>query len=92
MSLSALLGVGVAATIRNRAVALVGVLIWIAFAEDIVGGLLHIDRYLPAAVAQALVTGGGAHALDAPLAAAVLVAFTSAGLVSAVVALRQDID
>jgi ABC-2 type transport system permease protein len=92
MALFAVLGVGIAATIRNRAVALVGILIWLAFAEDIVGGLLHIGRYLPAAATQALGYGGGADALAAPLAAGVLVACTVGALASAVIALRQDID
>jgi ABC-2 type transport system permease protein len=92
MVLWTLLGVGVAATVRNRAVALVGLLVWLAFAEDIVGGLFHIARYLPAAAAQALATGGGVDALDAPLAGAVLLAFALAALASAVIALRQDID
>ncbi|HEX7166372.1 MAG TPA: hypothetical protein VF230_05255 [Acidimicrobiales bacterium] len=93
MTLSSLLGVGLAAAVRNRAIALVGVVVWLALAENIVGTLLRIPGLMPASLMRAVVAGGasGAGALDAPLAALALVAVVAASFAAAVVVLRDDV-
>lgn len=90
MVLVALLGVAFAAAVRNRTVALVAGIVWIALAEGIVGGLLRIGEYLPGAAVSGTVTGGG-HDLGAVASAAVLTCWTAVAYLAALVGLRRDI-
>ncbi len=92
MVLAALLGTVVGAAIRNRAAALVAALAWFALAEDLLGALLHVKRFLPGATLTGLVTNhAGPDVLAAPQAAAVLAA-TAAGLILVAAGLlRRDV-
>lgn len=91
MTLVTLLGVGVAAAVRDRVVALVACVIWIALAENVVGSLLHIEHYLPTALVSALVEGTSSAGLSAAPAAAALSAYVVVAFAAAVVSLRRDI-
>jgi ABC-2 type transport system permease protein len=60
--LCGLLGVGVAALVRNQVAALVGVLVWVLLVEGLLMGLLNIPslgKWLPSAAAAALTNPGG---------------------------------
>ena len=62
--LCGLLGVGVAALIRNQVAALVGVLVWVVVVEGLLMSLLHapsLGKWLPTAAAAALTNPGGAQ-------------------------------
>jgi ABC-2 type transport system permease protein len=92
MSLMALLGVAVATAIRNRTVALIGVLVWLILLEDLVGSLFKISELLPGAAVQALVSAdAGPDVLAAGPAAALLAGSAVAALAVAAVTVRRDI-
>lgn len=92
MSLLALLGVALATAIRNRTVVLVSVLVWLILLEDLFGSLLKIPELLPGAAVHALVSGeGGAEALAAAPAAAVLAVFVAAAFAVSAVTVRRDV-
>jgi ABC-2 type transport system permease protein len=60
--LCGLVGVGVAALVRNQVAALVGVLVWVLLVEGLLMGLLNIPslgKWLPSAAAAALTNPGG---------------------------------
>jgi hypothetical protein len=87
----AILGVAVGAAVRDRTIALVAVVLWFALVEDLVGALLDIERFLPGAAAQALVSASAASATSAPLGLLLLFAFAAVTAVAASVSLRRDI-
>jgi hypothetical protein len=92
MALFALLGLAVAVAVRNRTVAVVGVLLWIAMAEDVIGGALHVHDQLPSAAFRGMVAGGADPALPGTTASFVtLAAITLGAWVLATVALRRDV-
>jgi hypothetical protein len=92
MSLLALLGVALATAIRNRTVALVGVVLWLILLEDLFGALLKVPELLPGATVQALVSGdGGPEALAAGPAAALLALFVAAAFAIAAITVRRDV-
>jgi ABC-2 type transport system permease protein len=63
--LCGLVGVGVAALVRNQVAALVGVAVWVLVVEGLLMSLLNISsswaRWLPSAAAAALTNPGGGH-------------------------------
>jgi ABC-2 type transport system permease protein len=62
--LCGLVGVGVAALIRNQVAALVGTLVWVLVVEGLLMSLLHapsLGKWLPSAAAAALTSPGGGH-------------------------------
>jgi ABC-type transport system involved in multi-copper enzyme maturation permease subunit len=92
MALATLLGTFVGAAIRNRAAALVAALAWFALAEDLLGALLDVERFLPGAAVAGLVTNDvGPDALSAPQAALVLAATVAGAAVVATGLLRRDV-
>lgn len=92
MTLTAVLGVALAALVRNRAVVLVATLVWLALLENLVGALLKIPEVLPGAVVGALVSGtGGRGALGPGTAAVVLLATAAAAMVAALARLNDDV-
>ena len=92
MVLAALLGTVAGAAIRNRAAALVAVLVWFALAEDLLGALLHIRRFLPGAAVTGLVTNqAGPDVLSAPRAALVLAATVAAASLVVTRLVRRDV-
>ena len=92
MVLAALLGTVAGAAIRNRAAALVAVLVWFALAEDLLGALLHIRRFLPSAAVTGLVTNqAGPDVLSAPRAALVLAATVAAASLVVTRLVRRDV-
>jgi ABC-2 type transport system permease protein len=61
--LCGLVGVGVAALVRNQVAALVGVAVWVLLIEGLLMSLLHapsLAKWLPSAAAAALTNPGGA--------------------------------
>jgi ABC-type transport system involved in multi-copper enzyme maturation permease subunit len=63
-ALSGLVGVGVAALVRNQVAALVGVAVWVLVVEGLLLSLLHgpsLGKWLPSAAAAAITSPGGAH-------------------------------
>jgi ABC-2 type transport system permease protein len=62
--LCGLVGVGVAALVRNQVAALVGTLVWVLVVEGLLMSLLHapsLGKWLPSAAAAALTNQPGAH-------------------------------
>jgi ABC-2 type transport system permease protein len=62
--LCGLVGVGVAALVRNQVAALVGVLVWVVVVEGLLMSLLNapsLGKWLPSAAAAALTNPGGAQ-------------------------------
>jgi ABC-type transport system involved in multi-copper enzyme maturation permease subunit len=62
--LCGLVGVGIAALVRNQVAALVGVLVWVLLVEGLLLSLLNapsLGRWLPSAAAAALTNQPGAH-------------------------------
>jgi ABC-2 type transport system permease protein len=62
--LCGLVGVGVAALVRNQVAALVGTLVWVVVVEGLLMSLLHapgLGKWLPSAAAAALTNPGGSH-------------------------------
>jgi ABC-2 type transport system permease protein len=62
--LCGLVGVGVAALVRNQVAALVGVLVWVLLVEGLLMSLVNapgLGKWLPSAAAAALTNPGGAH-------------------------------
>jgi ABC-2 type transport system permease protein len=62
--LCGLVGVGVAALVRNQVAALVGTLVWVLLVEGLLMSLLNapgLGKWLPSAAAAALTSPGGAH-------------------------------
>ena len=91
MVLTSVLAVALAATCRNRTTALVGGIVWLALAEDILGAVLRIGEYLPFAAVGNLVGGGSPDGLGSTASAAVLAGWTAALLLVATASLRRDI-
>jgi ABC-2 type transport system permease protein len=91
MALLAALGVGVGCAVRNRTVALVAVIVWFALVEDLVGGLLHLHRFLPSAAVRSLVSASATAPTTAPVGALLLLAVVATTLGAATIALRRDI-
>jgi ABC-2 type transport system permease protein len=63
-ALCGLVGVGVAALVRNQVAALVGVAVWVLVVEGLLLSLLHapsLGKWLPYAAAAAITSPGGAH-------------------------------
>jgi ABC-type transport system involved in multi-copper enzyme maturation permease subunit len=93
--LCGLVGVGVAALVRNQVAALVGVAVWVLVVEGLLLSLLNIPsslaRWLPSAAAAALTNPGGGHL--SRLAAALLLAGYALALAAAGTRLvvRRDI-
>jgi ABC-2 type transport system permease protein len=61
--LCGLVGVGVAALVRNQVAALVGVAVWVLLVESLLMSLLNaasLGKWLPSAAAAALTNPGGA--------------------------------
>lgn len=92
MTLVAMLAVALAAACRNRTAALVGGIVWLALAEDVIGGLLRIREYLPFASVGSLVAGGTSDGLSGAGAAAVLAGWTVLLLLVATASLRRDVS
>ncbi len=62
--LCGLVGVGVAALVRNQVAALVGTLVWVLVVEGLLMSLLHapsLGKWLPSAAAAAITSPGGGH-------------------------------
>jgi ABC-type transport system involved in multi-copper enzyme maturation permease subunit len=62
--LCGLVGVGIAALVRNQVAALVGVAVWVLVVEGLLMSLLNapsLGKWLPSAAAAALTNPGGAH-------------------------------
>jgi ABC-2 type transport system permease protein len=93
--LCGLVGVGVAALVRNQVAALVGVAVWALVVEGLLMSLLNISsslaRWLPSAAAAALTNPGGGHL--SRLAGALLLAAYALALAAAGtrLVLRRDI-
>jgi ABC-2 type transport system permease protein len=84
--LCGLVGVGVAALVRNQVAALVGVAVWVLVVEGLLMSLLNapssMAKWLPSAAAAALTNPGGAHLsrfAGALLLAAYALALAAAG-------------
>jgi ABC-2 type transport system permease protein len=84
--LCGLVGVGVAALVRNQVAALVGVAVWVLVVEGLLMSLLNISsswaKWLPSAAAAALTNPGGGHLprlAGALLLAGYALAFAAAG-------------
>ena len=92
MTLMALFGLAVGAAVRNRAVALVACIVWLAFAENLLGGLLRIPKLLPGALVSGLVAGSGHDALSALPSAVVLTGVVTAAVATARLTLGRDVD
>ena len=92
MSLLAVLGVAFGAAVRNRTVALVSVVVWFALGEDLVGAVLHVDRFLPGAAVTGFVsnTSTSTHLAGAASAALLLVYVVGCAAVAGL-ALRRDV-
>jgi hypothetical protein len=63
-ALCGLVGVGVAALVRNQVAALVGTLVWVLVVEGLLLSLLQapsLGKWLPSAAAAAITNPGGAH-------------------------------
>jgi hypothetical protein len=63
-ALCGLVGVGVAALVRNQVAALVGVAVWVLVVEGLLLSLLNapsLGKWLPSAAAAAITSPGGAH-------------------------------
>jgi ABC-2 type transport system permease protein len=63
-ALCGLVGVGVAALVRNQVAALVGTLVWVLVVEGLLLSLLQapsLGKWLPSAAAAAITSPGGAH-------------------------------
>jgi ABC-2 type transport system permease protein len=63
-ALCGLVGVGVAALVRNQVAALVGTLVWVLVVEGLLLSLLHapsLGKWLPSAAAAAITSPGGAY-------------------------------
>jgi ABC-type transport system involved in multi-copper enzyme maturation permease subunit len=63
-ALCGLVGVGVAALLRNQVAALVGVAVWVLVVEGLLLSLLNapsLGKWLPSAAAAAITSPGGAH-------------------------------
>ncbi|MEY2399195.1 MAG: type transport system permease protein [Actinomycetota bacterium] len=92
MVLLALIGLGVGAGLRNRSVAMVATILWFALGESLVGGLLHITRYLPGPAVSGLVSNTATpDHLAAAASALLLVAYALAAGATAYVAVRHDV-
>jgi ABC-type transport system involved in multi-copper enzyme maturation permease subunit len=92
MVLLAAAGVAVGATFRNRSVAMVAAILWFALAEDLLGGLLHVGRYLPGAAVAGLVSNADTSTHFAATASLLLlVAYGAVATVAAMGALRRDL-
>jgi ABC-2 type transport system permease protein len=85
-ALCGLVGVGVAALVRNQVAALVGVAVWVMVVEGLLLSLLHapsLGKWLPSAAAKAAITSPGGAQLSrlggTLLLAAYALAFALAG-------------
>ena len=93
MVLLAVIGVALGVAIGNRTVAIVATVVWFALAEDMLGALLHVTRYLPGAAVQGVVgnTSTPDHVAAVGSAALLALYLTAIGL-TASAALRRDVD
>lgn len=92
MTLMAVIGVALAAMVRNRTVILVVSLAWLSLGENLAGALLRIPELLPGAAVRALVSGtGGRDALSAEPAGLVLLAVATAATLAALARLNDDV-
>jgi ABC-2 type transport system permease protein len=93
--LCALVGVGVAALIRNQVAALVGVAVWVLLVEGLLMSLLHapsLAKWLPSAAAKAAITSPGGAQLSRLAGTLVLVGYALAlALVGTRLVVRRDI-
>jgi len=92
--LCGLVGVGVAALVRNQVAALVGVVVWVLLVEGLLMSLLHapsMARWLPSAAAAAITSPGGGQL--SRLAGALLLAgyALALALVGTRLVVRRDI-
>jgi ABC-2 type transport system permease protein len=91
MTFMALLGLALGAMIRNRAVALVSCVAWLALAENLIGGLLRVRKLLPGALVLGLVSGRSADAIAALPAATVLTGVLVTAAAAALLTVRRDV-
>ena len=87
----ALLGVALAAAVRNRAAVLVAAVVWVTLAESLVGSLIRKPEYLPVAAVRGLVSGSTPETLGFAAAGAVLALYVVAAFAAALMSLRRDI-
>ena len=88
----AVIGVGVGVSFRNRSVAMVAAIVWFALGESLLGGLLHITRFLPgAAVSGAVSNTTTASHLAALPSALLLCGYSVLAATAAGAALRRDV-
>jgi len=92
MTLTVVIGVALAAVVRNRAFVLVVSLAWLSLGENVAGALLGMPELLPGAAVRALVSGsGGRDALSAAPAGLVLLALATAAMLAALTRLNDDV-
>jgi len=96
-ALWAAIGVGVGAVVRNQVPALVGIVVWLLFVENLlvgdIAGATGIGRLLPGAAAKAI-SGQDPDTLLAPAVGLVLLALYAAGAAWAgsLATSRRDVD
>jgi ABC-2 type transport system permease protein len=92
--LCGLVGVGVAALVRNQVAALVGTLVWVLVVEGLLMSLLNtpsLGKWLPSAAAAAVTSPGGSH-LSRPGGTLLLAGYGLAlALVGTRLVVRRDI-
>jgi ABC-type transport system involved in multi-copper enzyme maturation permease subunit len=84
-------GVAVGAALRNRTVALVSVLVWFTLAEDVLGGVLRIERFLPSAAFRSLVSADASGPTPAGTAVLLLLVLVAGAACAAAVSTRRDV-
>jgi ABC-type transport system involved in multi-copper enzyme maturation permease subunit len=84
-------GVAVGAAVRNRTGALVAVLVWFALAEDVVGGVLRIERFLPSAAFRSLVSADASSPTPAATAVLLLLVLATVTACAAAHSTRRDV-
>jgi ABC-2 type transport system permease protein len=93
--LCGLVGVGVAALVRNQVAALVGMLVWVLVVEGLLMSLLHapsLSKWLPSAAAKAAITSPGGAQLSRWGGTLLLAAYALAlALVGTRLVVRRDI-
>ena len=95
-SLSAAIGVGIGAVVRNQVPALVGIVVWLLFVENLLVGdianVASVGRFLPGAAGKAI-SGQDPDTLLAPaIAVVVLAVYAAAAAVAGSLATsRQDV-
>jgi ABC-2 type transport system permease protein len=93
--LCGLVGVGVAAPVRNQVAALVGVVVWVLLVEGLLMSLLNapsLGKWLPSAAAKAAITSPGGAQLSRLAGTLLLVGYALAlALVGTRLVVRRDI-